>query len=72
MGYLLDKNMSTIKVDTIATRTGSGITVSNALSGTDIISTTNISDNAVTNAKIANSTPDLTGKGYWCITSCKR
>ena len=45
MGYLLDKNMSTIKVDTIATRTGSGnITVSNALSGTDIISTTNISD----------------------------
>ena len=35
--------MSTIKVDTIATRTGSGnITVSNALSGTDIISTANI------------------------------
>ena len=55
--------MSTIKVDTIATRTGSGnITVSNALSGTDIISTTNISDNAVTNAKIANSTLDLTAK----------
>ena len=55
--------MSTIKVDTIATRTGSGnITVSNALSGTDIISTTNISDNAITNAKIANSTLDLTAK----------
>ena len=46
--------MSTIKVDTIATRTGSGnITVSNALSGTDIISTANIAANAVTDAKIA-------------------
>ena len=48
--------MSTIKVDTIATRTGSGnITVSNALSGTDIISTANIAANAVTDAKIASS-----------------
>ena len=46
--------MSTIKVDTIATRTGSGnITVSNALSGTDIISSANIAANAVTTAKIA-------------------
>ena len=45
--------MSTIKVDTITTRTGSGnITVSNALSGTDIISTANIAANAVTDAKI--------------------
>ena len=48
--------MSTIKVDTITTRTGSGnITVSNALSGTDIISTANIASNAVTTAKIANN-----------------
>ena len=46
--------MSTLKVDTIATRTGSGnITLSNALSGTDIISTANIAANAVTDAKIA-------------------
>ena len=46
--------MSTLKVDTIATRTGSGnITVSNALSGTDIISTANITDDAITQAKIA-------------------
>ena len=46
--------MSTLKVDTIATRTGSGnITVSNALSGTDIISTANITSSAVTDAKIA-------------------
>ena len=41
--------MSTIKVDTIATRTGSGnITVSNALSGTDIVSNANIADVAAT------------------------
>ena len=46
--------MSTLKVDTIATRTGSGnITVSNALSGTDIISTANIAADAITQAKIA-------------------
>ena len=46
--------MSTLKVDTIATRTGSGnITVSNALSGTDIISTANIAGGAVTDAKVA-------------------
>ena len=46
--------MSTLKVDTIQTRTGSGnITVSNALSGTDIISTANIAASAVTDAKIA-------------------
>ena len=45
--------MSTIKVDTIATRTGSGnITVSNALSGNNIISTANIIDGNVTTAKI--------------------
>ena len=45
--------MSTIKVDTITTRTGSGnITVSNALSGTDIISTANIIDGNVTTAKL--------------------
>ena len=51
--------MSTIKVDTIQTRTGSGnITVSNALSGTDIISTANITNNAVTAGKLA-STLDL-------------
>ena len=51
--------MSTIKVDTIATRTGSGnITVSNALSGTDIISTANIAAGAVTDAKVAYS---------WCF-----
>ena len=37
--------MSTIKVDTIATRTGSGnITVSNALLVLNIISTANITD----------------------------
>ena len=37
--YLIDKDMSTLKVDTISTRTGSGnVTVSNALSGT-VIST---------------------------------
>ena len=41
--------MSTIKVDTIQTRTGSGnITVSNALSGTDIVSNANIADVAAT------------------------
>ena len=51
--------MSTIKVDTIQTRTGSGnIAVSNALSGTDIISTANITNNAVTAGKLA-STLDL-------------
>ena len=45
--------MSTIKVDTIATRTGSGnITVSNALSGSNIISTANIVDGNVTTAKL--------------------
>ena len=45
--------MSTIKVDTIATRTGSGnITVSNALSGNNIISTANIIDGNVTTAKL--------------------
>ena len=55
--------MSTLKVDTIATRTGSGnITVSNALSGTDIISTANIAASAVTDAKIAGMTATkLTG-----------
>ena len=56
--------MSTIKVDTIQTRTGSGnITVSNALSGTDIISTANIAASAVTDAKIASgvSATKLTG-----------
>ena len=56
--------MSTIKVDTIQTRTGSGnITVSNAFSGTDIISTANIADDAITNAKIATgvSASKLTG-----------
>jgi len=48
--------MSTIKVDTITTRTGSGnITVSNALSGNDIISTANIAANAVTGAKLAST-----------------
>ena len=51
--------MSTIKVDTIATRTGSGnITVSNALSGNNIISTANIIDGNVTNAKLAGSAVD--------------
>ena len=46
--------MSTIKVDTIQTRTGSGnITVSNALSGSNIISTANITNSAITDAKIA-------------------
>ena len=41
--------MSTIKVDTIQTRTGSGnITVSNAFSGTDIVSNANIADVAAT------------------------
>ena len=46
--------MSTIKVDTIATRTGSGnITVNNALSGSNIITTANITDDAITQAKIA-------------------
>ena len=45
--------MSTIKVDTIATRTGSGnITLSNALSGNNIISTANITDGNVTTAKL--------------------
>jgi len=53
--------MSTIKVDTIATRTGSGnITVSNALSGTDIISTANIAADAITQAKIASGAVDAT------------
>ena len=34
-GFLIDKNMSTIKVDTIATRTGSGnITASNTINNT--------------------------------------
>ena len=48
--------MSTIKVDTIATRTGSGnITVSNALSGSNIISTANITDANITTAKIADN-----------------
>jgi len=47
---------SKIKVDTIETVNGSGnITVSNALSGTDIISTANITDANVTTAKIANN-----------------
>ena len=51
--------MSTIKVDAIATRTGSGnITVSNALSGNNIISTANIIDGNVTNAKLAGSAVD--------------
>ena len=46
--------MSTLKVDTIATRTGSGnITVSNALSGNNIISTANIADDAITDVKLA-------------------
>ncbi len=45
--------MSTLKVDTIATRTGSGnITVSNALSGNNIISTANIVDGNITTAKL--------------------
>ena len=45
---------SKIKVDSIETVSGSGnITVSNALSGTDIISTANITSSAVTDAKIA-------------------
>ena len=53
--------MSPIKVDTIATRTGSGnITVSNALSGTDIISTANIAADAITQAKIAAGAVDAT------------
>ena len=47
---------SKIKVDTIETVAGSGnITVNNALSGTDIISTANIAANAVTTAKIGAS-----------------
>lgn len=47
---------SKIKVDTIETVNGSGnITVSNALSGTDIISTANITDANVTTAKLANN-----------------
>ena len=47
---------SKIKVDTIETVNGSGnITVSNALSGTDIISTANITDANITTAKIANN-----------------
>lgn len=47
---------STIKVDTIETVNGSGnITVNNALSGTDIISTANITDANITTAKIANN-----------------
>ena len=48
--------MSTIKVDTIATRTGSGnITVSNALTGNNIITSANITDANITTAKIANN-----------------
>ena len=48
--------MSTIKVDTIATRTGSGnITVSNPLSGSNIITTANITDANITTAKIADA-----------------
>jgi len=61
--------MSTIKVDTIATRTGSGnITFSNNVDLTgrtvtgEVVQTANIASSAVTNAKIANSTLDLTAK----------
>ena len=44
---------SKIKVDIIETVAGSGnITVSNPLSGSNIISTANITDNAVTMAKL--------------------
>ena len=45
---------SKIKVDTIETVAGSGtITVNNALSGSNIISTANVSNSAITDAKIA-------------------
>ena len=53
--------MSTLKVDTIATRTGSGnITVSNALTGNNIITTANVADDAITGAKIENN-PTIAG-----------
>ena len=61
--------MSTLKVDTLATRTGSGnITFSNNVDLTgrtvtgEVVQTANIASSAVTNAKIANSTLDLTAK----------
>ena len=57
--------MSTIKVDTIATRTGSGnITFSNNVDLTgrtvtgEVVQTANISSSAVTNAKLAGSAVD--------------
>ena len=54
---------SKIKVDTIETVAGSGtIAVNNALSGSNIISTANVSNSAITDAKIAGMTATkLTG-----------
>ena len=53
--------MSTIKVDTITTRTGSGnITVSNALSGNNIVSDANIAT-GISSSKLSGALPTLDG-----------
>ena len=60
--------MSTIKVDTIQTRTGSGnITVSNAFSGNNIVSDANIAT-GISASKLTGTMPALDGSALTGVT----